>query len=189
MKRRQPPGVRSTDDELVAGVAAGSRDAFRVLFDRHSRSVLRYAWGLAENRSDIDDLVQETFLVAWRRRTAIRLVGDSALPWLLTTCRNAGRNLNRTRIRVDARSLDDEPIDSPAWHRRRDQERAEEEIRWVVAEIAALPELDRRLCELCLLEGRSYDEAAALLDVTPASARKRIQRTRQRLRTARTTDC
>lgn len=189
MKKRTPPGVRSTDEELVGAIAAGNREAFHALFERHSRSVLRYAWGLAANRSDVDDLVQETFLIAWRRRSSLLVVGESALPWLLTTCRNSSRNLNRSRMRTDAGELVDEPRDSPAWYRRRDHERATEEIRWVVAEIAALPELDRRLCELCLLEGRSYEEAAALLDVTPASARKRIQRTRQRLRAARATDC
>ncbi|RKR74368.1 RNA polymerase sigma factor [Frondihabitans australicus] len=193
MKRHDPPGERTRDGELVEMASHGggrrARDAFRVLFDRHSSAVLRYAWGLAANRSDVDDLVQETFLVAWRRRSDIRVVAESALPWLLTTCRNASLNLNRARLRSEAHELVEEPHNGPASYRRRDHDEAQEQVKWVVAEIAALPDLDRRLCQLCLIEGRSYEEAAAFLDLTPASARKRIQRTRDRLRAARAADC
>jgi len=183
-------GRAPDEHDLVRRVRAGDDEAFAVLFDRHGGTVFRYAWGLADVRSDVDDLVQETFLVAWRRRDALTVVGTSVLPWLLTTCRNASLNLNRQRRRVRLDELDDGVAQThgPAWYRKLEHDAAIEQLAHVQDAIDALPEIDRRLCELCLIEGRSYDEAATLLGLTPASARKRIQRSRTRLRAARATD-
>lgn len=188
MRKEIPPRGQPDDVQLVAKLARGDKWAFEMLLERHSRTIFRYAWGLSENRADVDDLVQETFMVAWAKRSNLRLITNSLLPWLLTTCRNAALNLARTRMRHEAAELTDAPQDSPAWYTRRDHEAAREQVSWVMAEIEALPELDRRLCELCLIEGRSYEEAAAFLGLTSGSARKRIQRSRQRLRAARATD-
>lgn len=47
---------------------------------------------------------------------------------------------------------------------------------------------DRRLCELCLIEGHTYAAAAAALGLQPATARKRIERTRTKLNAARAMD-
>nr|WP_244645027.1 sigma-70 family RNA polymerase sigma factor [Frigoribacterium sp. CFBP 8766] len=173
---------------MVARVARGDATAFHALFDRHTKTIFRYAWGLAENRTDVDDLVQETFLVAWKKRADLRVISDSLLPWLLVTCRNASLNLARSRRRHESSELVDELPNSSAWHQKQDRDSALDQLEWVLAEIEALPAVDRRLCELCLIDGRSYEEAATFLGLTPASARKRIQRSRQRLRTARATD-
>ncbi|ROQ39692.1 RNA polymerase sigma-70 factor (ECF subfamily) [Frondihabitans sp. PhB188] len=182
MKR---PRDDTDEHELVRLAQRGDEQAFATLFDRHSRTVYRYAWGLADVRSDADDLVQETFLVAWRRRATIRIVDSSVVPWLLTTCRNVSLNLNRQRRRLRTDELAEASVGDPTWHRRIDQEAAAEELTWVRDEIAALSEVDRRLCQLCLIEGRSYEDASMLLGLTAASARKRIQRTRSRLRALR----
>lgn len=179
---------RPGDADLVAGLARGDTWSFQMIFERHSGAIYRYAWGLSESRSDVDDLVQETFLVAWRRRGDFKVVSESALPWLLTTCRNVSLNLNRQRLRHQANELVEEPVGGPAWYQRREREEALADLEWVLAEITALPDMDRRLCELCLIEGRSYDEAATFLGLSPANARKRIQRSRLRLRAARATD-
>lgn len=179
---------RPGDVDLVARLARGDTWAFQMLFERHTGTIYRYAWGLSESPSDVDDLVQETFLVAWKRRGELSVVSDSVLPWLLATCRNVSLNLNRQRRRQETTELIEDPVRGPAWYQRRDREAALVELEWVLAEMTALPDLDRRLCELCLIEGRSYDEAAAFLGLTPANARKRIQRSRLRLRAARATD-
>lgn len=61
---------------------------------------------------------------------------------------------------------------------------AQEQLRWVLDEIAELGDRDRQLCQLCLIEGVSYRDAAAVLGTSPAAARKRIERLRIRLRNA-----
>ncbi len=175
----------TTDGALVAAIATGDADAYTTLLDRHTRSVFRYAWGLADQRSDVDDIVQETFVVAWRRRRDLRIVGSSALPWLLTTARFVAMNTNRQRRAHRVDELDEHSGADEAWYRQVSHDEAVQQLRWVRAEIAALDSPDRELCELCLLQDRSYDEAAAMLGLSPANARKRIQRSRARLRSSR----
>lgn len=55
-----------TDLELVERVRGGDDDAFRVLVERHSRSLYRTAYRITSNAADADDVVQETFLRAYR---------------------------------------------------------------------------------------------------------------------------
>ncbi len=55
-----------TDAAVVAQVLAGDRDAFRVLVDRHSRSIFRVVYRMTGNQQDAEELVQETFLRAYK---------------------------------------------------------------------------------------------------------------------------
>jgi len=184
VNRPRGPG-EIPDRELITSIARGDAEAYTEMLDRHSRAVFRYAWGLADQRSDVDDIVQETFLVAWRRRKDIRIVGTSALPWLLTSARNIAMNTNRQRRSHRVDEIDERTGASDAWYRQVEHDEAALQLRWVRTEIAALDSPDRELCELCLLQDRTYDEAAAMLGLSPANARKRIQRSRARLRTNR----
>ena len=55
-----------TDMELVEQSREGDEDAFRVLVERHTRSIYRTAYRITTNSADADDVVQETFLRAYR---------------------------------------------------------------------------------------------------------------------------
>src|SRR5262245_66240503 len=55
-----------TDAAVVAQVLAGDRDAFRVLVERHSRSIFRVVYRMTGNQQDAEELVQETFLRAYK---------------------------------------------------------------------------------------------------------------------------
>ena len=55
-----------TDTELVERVRGGDDDAFRLLVERHSRPIYRAAYRITGNGADADDVVQETFLRAYR---------------------------------------------------------------------------------------------------------------------------
>jgi DNA-directed RNA polymerase specialized sigma24 family protein len=99
------------------------------------------------------------------------------MPWLLVTCRNLAFNLNRKRRRDEAAQLT-ETLTMPATG-------VSDELVWVLDEIARLGDTDRELCRLCLIEGHDYGTAARQLGITPGGARKRIQRIRATLRTAR----
>jgi RNA polymerase sigma-70 factor (ECF subfamily) len=55
-----------TDIELVERVRKGDDDAFRQLVERHSRALYRTAYRITSNAADADDVVQETFLRAYR---------------------------------------------------------------------------------------------------------------------------
>jgi RNA polymerase sigma-70 factor (ECF subfamily) len=55
-----------TDAAVVAQVLAGDRDAFRALVERHSRSIFRVAYRMTGDAQDAEEIVQETFLRAYK---------------------------------------------------------------------------------------------------------------------------
>src|SRR5215471_14897675 len=55
-----------TDAAVVAQVLAGDKDAFRVLVDRHSRSIFRVVYRMTGNQQDTEEIVQETLLRAYK---------------------------------------------------------------------------------------------------------------------------
>ena len=59
--------MEESDSVAVARVKAGDEDAYRVLVDRHSRSVFRLAYRMTGNQQDSEDVVQETFLRAYKQ--------------------------------------------------------------------------------------------------------------------------
>jgi RNA polymerase sigma factor (sigma-70 family) len=109
--------------------------------------------------------------------------GTSVLPWLLVTCRNHARNLLRTQRRHDADALPADLASAAS-----DDGEARERLRWVRAEIDALSPLDREVCELCLIEGRSYAEAALTLGLSVGAVTQRLSRSRARIKKAVTND-
>lgn len=164
-----------SDAELLALSANGSDAAFADLFDRHYAPVFRYALRITGNDADAADATQVAFITAWSRIRRVRLVGDSALPWLLATCRFVVLNQLRSRKRrreielTDAVATLSGPADDP-------------KAAWAIEEIARLGELDRRACELTLLAGLSYAEAAQRLGASAGAVQKRVERSRARLK-------
>src|SRR5947199_2301893 len=55
-----------TDAAVVAQVLAGDREAFRLLVDRHTRSIYSVAYRMTGNQQDAEEIVQETFLRAYK---------------------------------------------------------------------------------------------------------------------------
>jgi RNA polymerase sigma-70 factor (ECF subfamily) len=161
------------DFDIVLLHAAESDSAFALLYRRHAPAVLRYAWHLAKTEPEALDLVQETFATLWDKRANARVVDESILPWLLAVCRNHGLHLERSRRRhatVPIETVEDRPVH-------------EEGIRdWMAGALAQLTDTDRRLCELCILSGFTYKEAAHLLALTETAVGKRLERARTKLR-------
>lgn len=176
------------DDALLAGLVRGDRAALPVLFDRHAPTVTRYAWAIAQNRQDLEEIVQDTFITLWRKSAEIVLYEASLLPWLLTTCRYLAANAGRRHLRNLAEELPDEFRLERSTHAQRDAEAAREQLRWVLDEIGRLEPIDRRVCELCLVDGVPYGEAAESLGLSVGAVKQRVLRSRARLRKAVTAD-
>ncbi len=65
--RRLTPQMHPDDVAAVARAKGGDEDAFRVLVDRHGRDVYRLAYRMTGQRQDAEDVVQETFVKAYRQ--------------------------------------------------------------------------------------------------------------------------
>lgn len=161
------------DERLLGAISHKDEQAFDEFYGRTAPAVARFAWSIIGTRDAVDELLQETFLLVWRKPAQVRLVNESALPWLLVTCRNFARNHAR-RQRKSLQLFEQSDVTT--------DDSAALELRWVLDSMASLPQTDRRVCELVLLQGLSYKEAAQRLLISEASVGKRLHRSRQRLR-------
>lgn len=167
----------TVDDEgWWARARAGDGEAFGLIFDRHRSRIRRHAHALVPAPTDADDVVATTFLVAWRRREAVRFVDGSMLPWLLRTATNAAHNVTRStrryravlsRLAVDEATPDhaDAFGDTPA-----------------LESLTQLSLPHRQVITLCVLEGLSIEEAAVVLNVRSGTVRSRLSRAKAHLR-------
>src|ERR1700753_3015789 len=79
--------LMNSAEELVARVRQGDEDAFRLIFDRYSRPVLRFIFDMVGERSLAKDLTQETFVRAYRGLEGLR--GEARLStWLFAIAKN-----------------------------------------------------------------------------------------------------
>lgn len=173
-----------TDADLVAAAAGGSEPAFRELYRAYAKPVYWVAHGLLGDTADAEDVLQETFLVAWRRLPELDLVSESLLPWLVTICRfqSANRMRRQRRDRTHTAGAVDETL--PAAVDVEQQVISHALAERMIAELATLSDLDREIFRLCAAEGYAYQAAAAELGVSHAVVRNRLSRVRTRLRTA-----
>ena len=177
--------MRDESDEVTEwhDTRAGSSVAFAAVYDRHRERVYRLALRLSENRHDAEEVTASAFLELWRRRTDVRLVGGSVLPWLLVAASNAARNQARS-IRRHRRLIDSIPRGSD------DGAAAFEAIddridrAGFVQEVRAMSDRDRALLVLTAIEGYSVIAAAEVLGMKAGAARTRMYRMRARLREA-----
>lgn len=170
------------DRTLVARAGAGSEGAFRTLYRAYARAVYWIALGLVGDAADAEDVVQETFVVAWRRLPKLQLEGPSLLPWLATVCRLQASNRLRARRRHGSHDALDEGLPSTV-----DVERQVIDattVRAILDTVSGLAEIDREIFRLCAAEGYGYQAAAEKLGVSHGTVRNRLSRIRTRVRAA-----
>lgn len=177
--------MSSSDRELLERSAGGDRSAFSDFVERHSANVFRYLRWLAKDSDDAEDLLQQTFVAAWRAAGEARVEGG-ARTWLLAIARrNAGKLLaRRDSTREREQSLEElgelagfGDID----HTPERMARAAEERSLVEQALAALAPREREILVLRELEGLDGAAAAELLGLSLAAQKSRLHRARLRL--------
>lgn len=175
--------VDRSDTRLWELIAADDHAAFTELYERHAQAVWNYAYRLTASWAAADDLLAQAFLMVWRRRADVRLIRDSALPWLFTVTGNVARDerrRSRSFLRVLPKLARDDRTPDHA-ERIADDSAARDRLRQVVAAIATLPRSEREAVEVCLLGDTSAADAAELFGITEVSVRSRLSRARARL--------
>ncbi|MDB4908920.1 MAG: polymerase sigma factor, sigma-70 family [Gemmatimonadetes bacterium] len=173
------PLVTATDAQLVQRALAGEQAAFRELVDRHSPACLRYATRVLGNRHDAEDVVQDSFVRAFRALDRYDPQRDFR-GWLfaivVNRCRSAAvvRSRRWNRLVPEAAEHRQVPV------READARHGElEEVQ------EALAQLDPALREAFLLkyvEDMSYDEMSRVTGVGAPALRMRAMRACRRLR-------
>lgn len=175
--------VEADDGGLWERSLQGEGDAFGLLFDRHRDRVFRHAYRLSGQRHDAEDILSMAFLELWRRRLKVRLVDGSVLPWLLVTTTNVARNSKRAAFRY-RRLLDSLPRGDEIANASDDFFLQAEMDRDAAKGLATLNKEDLQLVSLVVFEEYTIAAAAAVLGLTPAAAKSRLHRARQRMKTA-----
>ena len=142
------------------------------LFRRHYRDVAAYVRRRAEPQL-VEDVVAETFLVAWRRLDEVPV---DARPWLLGVARKALATQRRSAAR--RRSLLSKLEAAGTGIERGEQPREA----GVADALLRLTEKDREAITLVAWEGLSPSEAAVVVGQSPAAFRVRLHRAKRRLR-------
>ena len=161
---------------------SGDHRTFGAIWDRHRNRVYRHLIAAGNRSPEAEDLSAAVFLELWRKRTAIRFVDGSVLPWLIVTAQNVHRNAARARLRyrVFLEKLPPSPdAPDPATRVAELGDPALLRLREIVG--ASRP-ADARLLAMTAVEGFTVREAAEAVGVTEATARMRIARLRSRLR-------
>lgn len=170
----------STDDAARwAAACAGDGEAFGRVFDEHRDRVFRHALRLVDTVADAEDVTAAAFLELWRRRTDVRLVDGSVLPWLLVTASNIARNLRRSTFRY-RRLLDRLPRTEHALDPADHMDVISPSL---ASALRRLPTRDLQLVTLVIVEDVALADAATVLGITPGAAKVRLHRARTRLRT------
>ncbi len=179
----QFPGVTT---DVRTRIRDGDPDAFAELYETYARSVYNHAFRLTADWSLAEDVMAETFALAWRLRAKVTPEGGSLRPWLLGIATNAARNHRRTNRRYRAATAaaaagpaaltvpdHAENIAGQVDDRRR--------IAAMLTALGTLRRAEREVLVLCLWENLSYAEAAAALGIPLGTVRSRLARARKRL--------
>ncbi|PPQ33472.1 sigma-70 family RNA polymerase sigma factor [Rhodopila globiformis] len=170
----------ASDEELIRRVAGGDRVAFSSLVERYRGPLIRLAYGIVRNRSEAEDIVQETFIRIWTRAgdwDAAR--GTRFAAWVSRIATNLAIDQQR---RQQTDSLDD-AADAVAPGPDTEAHSMASEIQHRIERaLGALPERQRTAFALCQFADLSNAEAAASMGVGIGTLEQLLVRARRRLR-------
>jgi RNA polymerase sigma-70 factor (ECF subfamily) len=161
------------DSWLVRKAQAGDVDAYEVLVRRHRDRIYRLALRMLGDRHDAEDIAQDVVIQVW---TALAgFTGASSFTtWLyrivVNRCLNQIRRSRSTRPMLDS--------DPPPVAGAEDMVIARQRARAVMEAVAALPPDQRAVVVLHQLEGLSYREVAAVVNISEDAVRGRLHRAR-----------
>jgi RNA polymerase sigma-70 factor (ECF subfamily) len=175
-------------DNLLPAIAAGDTVAVAELYDRHGATLYALLLKILGDRSDAQEVLQESFVQAWRRAADFDPVRGSEIAWLVSIARN--RAIDRLRART-LRSVREEeagreiPNDLRAVDSNDGAERQA-----ILGELRArmrsaldeLPEAQRVVVEMAYFQGLTQTEIAERLREPLGTVKTRTQLAMKKLR-------
>lgn len=169
------------DDPVVERAQRGDPAAFRTLVERHSGDVFRLAFRMTRHEEDAEDVVQETFIRAYKRLEHFEGRANFKT-WLYRVTANTAIDLLRRRKRAESRS---EPLEDVEPGVAAGQERSVlgSQVRErIESALVDLSELERAAFVLRHCEELSLKEISATLDITISATKQAIFRAVRKLR-------
>lgn len=163
----------------------GDDDAFAALVQQHSKRVFQLAFRMTRNEQDAEDVVQESFLRAYRQLDAFQARADFGT-WLYRIVANCAVDLMRTRHHRMRRHSQEVDAETPAVDGQTPERlaRSAEARALVDRALEELSELERAAFTLRHHEGRSIDEICRTLHLGQSAAKHAVFRAVRKLRDA-----
>lgn len=177
--------MTQTEQKIIHKAAAGDRAAFRQLVLEHSHAMFRLAWRLTSDENAAEDIVQESFIKAWRKLGEFRM-DASFRSWLHRITVNTAMDY----LRKHARRKQFETAE-PEWETTQqtvgqvsDSGTQIDISTQTQAAMMGLSESERTALLLKHYEGHSIQEIARIMDITTGACKQNIFRAVKKMRIA-----
>lgn len=172
---------RSSDEDLMRRTQRGDRQAFSLLYERYSASVLSYLYRMMGNIEDVESIAQEVFLRAFRFAPTYRYPQKFST-WLFTITRNLAINYSRRRKRSPVRNITELNLEGveinndpyEVAHRSTDNVEKQEEIARVLKALDDLPTDQKEVIVLGVFQDMSYAEMEEITGTKAVTLRSRM---------------
>jgi RNA polymerase sigma-70 factor (ECF subfamily) len=172
---------RSSDEDLMRRTQQGDKQAFSLLYERYSASVLSYLYRMLGNVEDVESIGQEVFLRAFRFAATYQYPHKFST-WLFTITRNLAINQSRRRKRSPIRNITElnlEGIDMSGdpyqvAARATDDLEKQEEIARVLKALDTLPTDQKEVIVLGVFQDLSYAEMEEITGTKAVTLRSRM---------------
>lgn len=174
------------DVRLVQRVAAGDRDAFGALFDRHGRIVLGILVRMLSSAPEAEEVLQEVFLQVWTGADRYRPERGTPVGWMVMMARSRALDRlrsDRARVRREdtiGREAPTLSADPSSLERLEVSDRRRE----VLELLGTLPPDQRECLELAFFDGLTHSEIAERLGAPLGTVKSRILMAMRKLRVA-----
>lgn len=166
--------------QAIESVKQGDPDAYDYLVTKYSKRVAAVAWSIVRNAHDAEDLAQEAFVKAYENIGRFR-AGEPFGPWIYRIVTNVALDVVKHRSRIRQEELADA---TPA--ERRDNAdlpaRQRELAGRIDRALDSLPEMQRVVTRLHLVEEFSHSEIASMMNLSEGTVRSHLSLARKKLR-------
>lgn len=172
---------KASDEDLMRRTQKGDRQAFSLIYERYSGSVLSYLYRMLGNVEDVESIAQEVFLRAFRFAPTYRYPQKFST-WLFTITRNLAINYSRRRKRSPVRNVTElnlEGVEMSGDPRRvagraTDDVEKQEEIARVLEALDGLPTDQKEVIVLGVFQDLSYAEMEEITGTKAVTLRSRM---------------
>lgn len=174
--------IDALEARAIAAVKDGDASAYSYLVTKYMRRVVSIAWSISRNADDAEDLAQEAFVKAYQ--TIGRFKSEQPFgPWIYRIVTNLALDLVKHRQRYRHEELTG--AEQAARRDRADLPAAAGELaRRIDAAIEALPEMQRIVARLYLVEQFNHAEISAMTGLSEGTIRSHLSLGRSKLKEA-----
>jgi RNA polymerase sigma-70 factor (ECF subfamily) len=171
--------------EVIRQILEGDVESFRILLERYERPVVRMIRNITDNEESCEDVAQDVFFTAYRKLASFDPARSNFSTWLFTITRNKSLNVLKKKRALSMSELPEKsdsrnPFDNTVWKEFFDE---------LGRELQALPSKHRRAFILAEFEKLPYEQIAQIEGVKIGAIKSRINRAKQKLRSALSSFC